>query len=189
MAQNEQKLALVKSKLQMPIIIRDLLITDQAPSAESTYALHDMMSSFQPDAAILSAAFTMKEIADIEDALSEDISFLHMECDRIIERYIARDEMAEENPELWSETQSEMMPVIAEDIEGFLELISLCYLSYDITNPKIAKIVNILNVQLQSHLMIVDEVITLQEDIKRQAALSTPAINGYMADNVVMFPG
>lgn len=188
MAQSEKQIALLKNALQMPLIVRDLLITNQNPSASAHYALHEMMGNFQPDEALLCAAFVMEEISKFESIISPDLTFLHMECTRIIERYSARNDLAEGNPELWTETQGEMMPMIFEDIEEFLELTSLCQLSFEITNPKTAIILDIITTQLQSHLMIVDEVIALQETLK-DSLKNIPTITGYMADNVVMFPG
>lgn len=188
MAQSEKQTALLKNKLQMPLVVRDLLITDQNPSASAHYALHEMMGNFQPDDALLCAAFIMEEISKLEAITSTDLTFLHMECTRIIERYSARNDLAEDNPELWSETQSDMMPKLLEDIDDFLELTSMCQLSFDITNQKVATILNIVTTQLQSHLMIVDEVISLQETQKENIQ-NIPAVTGYMADNVVIFPG
>ncbi|PCJ03169.1 MAG: hypothetical protein COB14_00095 [Alphaproteobacteria bacterium] len=188
MAKNDKQMALLKSKLHMPLIVRDLLITNQSPNASTHYALHEIMGDFQPDSALLCAAFVMEEISNFESIISPDLTFLQMECTRIIERYSTRNDLAEKNHELWTETQSEMMLIISEDIEEFLEITSLCQLSFEITNPKIAIILNIITAQLQSHLMIVDEVVSLQETLKSNMK-TIPAITGYMADNVIMFPG
>ncbi len=186
MALVKKKMALLKNKLQMPLVVRDLLITGEAPSEETTYGLHELMSNFQPEQAVLCAAFVMKEIANYETEMSDDLKFLHMECDRIIERYGARDDLAEDNPELWAETEGEMMPVISEDIEDFLELIFLCYMSFEVTNPKIAAILNIITNQLQSHMMIVDEVLSLLSNIGYQG---TAEGSKDSSGNVVIFPG
>ncbi len=188
MAQSEKQIALLKNKLQMPLIVRDLLVTNQNPSASTHYALHEMMGNFQPEDAMLCAAFVMEEISKLEDVISGDLSFLHMECTRIIERYSAHNDLANNDPELWPNTQSDMMPKLLEDIDDFLELTSMCQLSFDITNQKVATILNIVTTQLQSHLMIVDEVISLQETHKENVQ-HIPSVTGYMADNVIMFPG
>ncbi len=188
MAQNDKQMALLKNRLQMPLIVRDMLIIGQTPLADENYALHEMMGNFKAEEALLCAAFTMKEIADFESVVSADLAFLHMECDRIIERYSMRDAMAEENPELWSETQINMMDIISEDTEELLELTELCGLSYEITNPKIVKFLDIIATQLSSHLMIIDEVISMQQEAGYTNALTQPVITGFEADNVIMFP-
>ena len=189
MAQSEKQIALLKNKLQMPLVIRDLLITNQKPSADATYALHEMMSNFQPEEAVLCAAFTMKEIAAHDAFTSTDLAFLNMECDRIIERYSARDDLAEDNPDLWLESQGEMMYCIAEDIDDFLELIFLCYMSFEVTSPEITALLDIITTQLQSHSMIVDEVISLQEEMRRGAnAGGSTQSSRRRADNVIIFP-
>ncbi|MGH1456035.1 MAG: hypothetical protein ACRBDI_04585 [Alphaproteobacteria bacterium] len=189
MAQNDQNLALLKNNLQMPLIIRDLLLSNTSPAADATYALHEILGNYTAEQAILCAVMTVQEIATFEDIISADLSFLKMECDRLTERYIARNELATDNPDLWEETQKDMMPVIAEDIESFLDLLDLCNLSFEITNPKTAKILNIITTQLQAHLVIIDEVINLLETQSRSMTITiSTGINGYQADNIIMFP-
>lgn len=189
MAQNDQNLALLKNNLQMPLIVRDLLLSNAVPASDVTYALHEILGNQTAEQAIICSVMTVQEIAVFEGIISADLSFLQMECDRLLERYIARDEMITDNPELWEETQKDMMPVIAEDIEGFLDLLNLCHLSFEITNPRITKILDIITTQLQTQLLIIDEVITLLETKSRSMSLTTSkGINGYMAENVIMFP-
>ena len=186
MALSEKKMALLKNKLEMPLVVRDLLITKQAPAEDATYALHTLMSNMQPEDAILCAAFTMKEIASFEADMSDDTKFLHMECDRIIERYSVRKDIAEENPDLWAETESDMLPVIADDISDFLELVFLCYMSLEVTNPNTADILKIITTQLQSQLVIIDEVLSLQDNLELQ---STTEGSGDAEGNIIVFPG
>ena len=188
MTQDNKQMALLKNKLQMPLIVRDLLIVDQAPISDENYALHEMMSNFQIEDALLCSAFVMKEIANFESMISTDLAFLHMECDRVIERYSSRVALAEENPDLWSETQIDMLDAIYEDMEDFLELIELCHMSYEITNPAIAKILSIMMTQLQSHMMIIDEVISMQKDTIIETNITQSNVTGSEADNVIMFP-
>ncbi len=187
MAQSNKQLALLKNNLCVPMVVRDLLNTSQEPSAETNYALHEMMGNYQPEMALLCSAFVMKEIINHENIKQDDVSFLDMECERIIERYSARDDLAQENPELWQETQIQMIGEIAEDLDGFIDLISLCKLSFEITAPHIAQILEIFDVQLQCQLMIIDEVterLSNQEKSKSDAH----AVTGYDADNIIMFP-
>ncbi len=188
MAQDNKQMALLKNKMQMPLIVRDMLITNQIPNAEENYALHELLGNFSADEALLCSAFVMKEIANFETISSNDLTFLHMECDRLIERYSAKTSLAEENPEIWSEAQINMVDIIYEDIADFIELIELCQLSFEITNPNIVKFLNIITPQLQSHMIIIDEVISMQQKSIGAGASLTPPITGFEADNVVMFP-
>ncbi len=189
MAQSKEHIAYLMNKLQMPLIIRDHLVTGVPLNAEGTYALHEMMGNFAPDYAILSAAFVMQEIAANETIDQQDLRFLNMECERLVERYAARDDLAQDNAALWEETQMDMMVPLAEDIEGFIDIITLCHMSFEITEPKIAQILNVLIIQLQSHLVIVDEVIAMKVEIENALDIPAPLITGYAADNVVRFPG
>lgn len=188
---NEQTTARIKNNLQMPLIIRDLLIGDLKPADDATYALHEMLGNFTAEQAILCAAMSVQEIANFEGIISSDLSFLKMECERLQERYITRDLLSKENPELWEETQKEMMSIIAEDIEEFLDILSLCEMSFEITNPKLSSTLSIITTQLQAHLVIIDEVMELLKTDNTPLHFTAPEsiTTGYMADNVIMFPG
>lgn len=184
----------------MPLIVRELLTADLLPSDDEHYALHTMLSEFSIEDALLCGAFVMKEIADIGNVHPSDMAFLHMECERLIERYSARDDLAQENPKLWSASQIEMLDDIAEDLESFLDLLALCKLSYEITSPCVTGILEILDAQLQSQLMIIDEIITMhQAEMLRkvnEVSASTTVTNTVIAaqystygDNIILFPG
>jgi hypothetical protein len=187
---NEQTLARIKNNLQMPLIVRDLLLSDMKPSTDATYSFHEMIGNFTAEQALLCGVMTVQEIATFEGVISADISFLQMECDRLVERYTSRNALAEENPELWEETQKDMINVITEDIEGFLDVLSLCHMSFEITNPKIAIVLDIMTTQLQAHLVIIDEVAELLKSEQNNLVFTAPQtmINGYEASNVIRFP-
>ena len=185
MAQSTTQMAQLKNRLQMPMLIRDLLVTGLSPSDDTTYGLHEMMGNFQPEEALLCAAFIMKDIAALESDQSDDLKFLHMECDRIIDRYCARDDLAQENPELWTKTEGDTLHLIADDIEDFLEVVFLCYMTFEITNPQRTDILNIITAQLQSHAMIVDEVMLLREDMRTESMAENAVTK---ETNIVLFP-
>lgn len=195
MAQNDKQRALLKNRLQMPLIVRELLTADKMPNDEETYAMHHMLSDYSIEDALLCGAFVMKEIADLGNVLPCDMPFMHMECDRLIERYAARDDLAQENPELWSNTQLNMIDDTAEDLECFLDLLALCKLSYEITAPCVTSILDILDTQLQSQLIIIDEIIAMRHEEMRQTVNSPIATqvkitaqHGAYGDNIIPFP-
>ncbi len=197
MSQSDKQLALLKNRLQMPLIVRDLLTTGKMPSCEEIYALHDMLSEFTMEDSLLCGAFVMKEIADLGNVCPEDMAFMHMECERLIERYSARDDLAAENPELWGETQINMLDGIAEDLECFLDLMALCRLSYEITSPCVSCVLEILDAQLQSQLLIADEVIAMHQAKALGERMKAPAVTtsdviaaqfGAGGDNILLFP-
>ncbi|MCK5375007.1 MAG: hypothetical protein KAJ40_06965 [Alphaproteobacteria bacterium] len=202
MSQSNQQLALLKNRLQIPLIARDLLSDDKMPNDEETYAMHDMLCDFSTEEALLCAAFVMKEIAALGNVSPSDMAFFHMECERLIERYSARDDLAQDNPELWSNTQIDMLDEIAEDLEGFLDLLSLCKLSYEITAPAVTHIIEILDAQLQSQLVIIDEVISMHEAAAKEKLEERVSINAspvhsidanryqfsVYGDNILQFP-
>ena len=179
----EQDLARVKNNLQMPLIVRDLMITGLSPENDAIYALHDIMSNMQPDDALLCAAFTIEEIANAEGIISTEISFLQTECARIIERYTKTSGR--------TGNQKDKMHTLVEDIEDFLDITSLCNMSFEITNQKAANLLDIIMTQLQAHLVIADEVVSMLEAQEEKGIFIPPAhaISGMEAANIIMFPG
>jgi len=199
MSQSDKQLALLKNRLQMPLIVRELLSAGKMASDEETYAMHDMLSEFSTEDSLLCGAFVMKEIADLGNVRPDDMAFLHMECERLIERYSARDDLASENPELWSDTQINMLDNMAEDLECFLDLMALCKLSYEIIAPCVASVLDILDAQLQSQLIIIDEVISMHQAQTPKQVNEAPRTNaatntiiaaqfGASGDNIIPFP-
>ncbi len=184
MSQSDKQLALLKNRLQMPLIVRELLSAGKMANGEETYAMHSLLSEFSMEDSLLCGAFVMKEVADLGDVCPADMAFMHMECERLIERYSARDDLAQENPEFWNFTQIKMLDDIADDLECFLDLLALCRLSYEITHPSVAKILEILDAQLQSQLLVIDEVIAMHQAEAIGEVIETPA-NKVSTDNIV----
>lgn len=177
----DQQLAHLKNRLQMPLIVREYLQEQKSPNADETYALNEMLSDYSAEDAILAVAFSLQEIAYYQDVAVSDLAFLHLECERLIERYSARDALSDENPELWEETQQDMISEIAEDLEGFLDLLSLCMLSFEVTAPQIHDILKIMDTQLQAHLIIIDEAERMLDNLEIEH-------HTHKTNNVITFP-
>jgi|GEM_PF-3324651 len=197
MSQSDKQLALLKNRLQMPLIVRDLLSAGKMANGEETYAMHSMLSDFTIEDSLLCGAFVMKEVADLGNVCPADMAFMHMECERLIERYSARDDLAQENPEFWNHTQITMLDDMAEDLECFLDLLALCKLSYEITSPSVTSILQILDTQLQSQLLIIDEVIGMHQAEAIGEVVEAPKVStenvvaaqfGASGDNILLFP-
>lgn len=184
----DQKRAQLKVKLQLPIVVRELLKGTETLDDAAMYVISDMLCGYAPDQALLACAMAAKEIAAYDSENISDVGLLNMEAERIIECYATRLELGEDDPDLWADTQNNMMHVIAEDLESFTELMTLCQLSFDVTDKMLARLSSIMAAQLHSQLMIVDQVIELLGSVDRATDMPAHAMTGYMADNVVMFP-
>lgn len=180
---HEQDLALLKNKLQLPLIARDYLSENEAPASESRYALHEIMSNLQPQDALLCAAFILKEIASFDSGMATTQSWLHRECDALIACYANKDHLNESDITL---------PVLVRDMENFTELLDLAFLSYDVLNPKAAELLDIIVTQMHAQVTIVETVLEMTEAAEHapehKLFAAAPINTGYMADNVVMFP-
>lgn len=178
-------LAALKNRLQIPMIVRDYLEDSSITAAEIQYGMNDMLSNFKSEDAVLSIAFAMSDIATLCHDNDEQMSLLKMECDRLIERYAARDRMSQHDPDHWHMTQAQMIPVIAEDIDGFLELLEMCHMTLDITAPRPASILTTFIAQLGAHGMIMD---TIKTALMTEAATHAHRCATPFSDNIIPFP-
>lgn len=191
---NNQNLAILTTRLHVPIAARDAMEGHKEIEADAHYALHDALADMQPDAALLSIALTAKMIAKSYTGTNSGTEVLIMECDRIIDDY----------GQLWLDNANKkkmdnsylisILENIPEDLENMAELIeiNLSYASYD--NPIVAEICDILQIQAGAHALIAEEFLSVMEMAecqKRKTCKSIPAdlIAANAADNVVTFPG
>lgn len=179
----DQELALLKVRMQAPMIVRDLLATNLKLDSDMQFSLSEMISNMDAINTLLCAALSMKEINDFKDAGAQCKNLAGLECERILERY--HENAAINGPE-WD------IKTLAEDLENFIEMAELCHMSYEILDPKIAAIINVLCAQINAQIMIVDHVIAYmnaQEQHGHKSLKVSAYKTGYAADNIVMFPG
>lgn len=191
---NNQNLALLTTRLHVPIAARDVLEQRKEIEADAHYALHDALADMQPDAALLSIALTAKMIAKTYAGTNSGTEVLMLECDRIIDEYGPLWLDHANSRKLDNGYLVSLLENIPEDLECMAELIelNLAYASYD--NPVIAEICEILQIQASAHAIIAEEFLSVMEMAecqKRKCGKSVPAnlIAANAADNVVTFPG
>lgn len=87
---NDQTLALLINRLQLPVIMRDLLVHEGGLVGDMSYTLHEMLSDMRPDTALLAAAASAQMLVGALEKPSPGDAVLHGLCARIIEDYAPR---------------------------------------------------------------------------------------------------
>ena len=202
---NDQQLAKLANKLQVPSVISEILDGETVLSDDVHYALHDVISDLEPDEALLCIALAAKKISTLSDTDTQTLPIMRLECDRIIEEYgslwLAH---ANENAEQRAEETLDSLDIMAEDLEALTELLEFCsdFVFYE--HKAVSELCTILQIQARAHAMILEEfsrVVAVQsrhsiEDLinanivakaslEKEVAALAPANVG----NVIMFPG
>jgi len=192
-SQGELELARLKNRLQLPLVVRDHLMDHKLLADDETYALHETLSEMEAHDVIVCAAMCLKEIADYEGMDFSGYNFLHTECNRMIKRYANALLFNRDQDAFWDERFSYTLSQLSSDLESFTEIVELCLMSFEILNPCAADVLQVLSTQLQSQMLIVDEIAGMhaerREEPQEQPSMNigNPQMTGYGADNVVLF--
>ena len=143
---------------------------NKSPDPENFVAIHKTMSDLSPIAALLYAAEAMLEIANCDALLPYEPKFLKAECSKI--RDMCKHGSADPYDTL-------------HYLEEFNSLLDLCYVSYETDYPLVAEIIDILCKQINTQIVIMDEVL----DIKASSANGAPNNDHGCLDNILTFPG
>ena len=189
-------LDIIKERLTVPSVIEDLLEATGYMPSDMKYALHEVINDFQPDAALLCIALSIKALLEYQPYKSNSLKIMAMECDRLIADYapLWLEHLNEENidPTLLFDTLS----ALPEDLENISDLILLNVDFIRDTDPKAAEILDILEIQASAQAIIAEQYVDVMEesegeeedDILPFAAAPAQSPVAYN-DNVIPFPG
>lgn len=185
---NNKDLALMTTKLHVPLLVRDMLESPENLAADHKYDLHELISDMAPDAAILSMALSIQRICAV---LPQDsfVPSLKIACDRIVDDY-GPFWLAHANDEDVDTTYLiDLLTHLPEDFETLNEFMDLVMAF--VPEESIAhQILEALCVQADAHSLIAEtflEAVSVKHATEMQK-LDMPA--GFpQGDNVVAFPG
>ncbi len=118
-------LANVVNKLQVPLVVSDILRGEERLTGDVQYAMHDAISEMQPDSALLCVALSVKKIASVYARTSPGMRVLDMECARVIEDYAELWLLNAENENVDEAQAFEAVSRTAEDLEGIAEMLEV----------------------------------------------------------------
>lgn len=182
---SDRDLAKLTNTLQVPLIVQDILDGEGILSPDVQYGLHEVLSDYQPDSALLCIALSARKIATQFQSQSTNMAIMKMECDRMIADYA----------EIWMSHADELtlddnlvfdtLEQIPEDLESLAELIEINMGFLYSANEELVGLCEILAVQARAHVLIADTFI----DMMDQGGQEEPAPLQAYNDNVIPFPG
>ena len=192
---NDRDLVKLSNTLEIPMVIQDILDGKEALTGDVQYGLHEVLSNYQPDSALLCIALSARIIAQRYMHRFTNMAVLRMECDRIIEDYAqlwmdhARKRPIDGN--MLMDTLSD----IPEDLESLTELlhVNMMLLLGKKNTSDAAGLCEVLIIQARAQVLIADSFI---EAMEMDSAAPQPiqnnrpqgAVVGSKANNVIPFP-
>ena len=117
----DQDIAKIANRLQVPIIISDILNGEGILTDDVQLGLHEILSDDQPDSALLSIALSARALAENFHGKAAIFTMLTQECDRIIAEYGMMWLRNAQAKKLDDNTVFETLVHIPEDLEATKE--------------------------------------------------------------------
>ncbi len=174
-------LASVASKLQVPLIVSDILNGTECLDDEAEYALHEAISEMQPDSALLCIALGGCKVARMGS--SPSLRILEIECRKIVDEYALLWLKNAEGSVVDEEIALEALSGMAEDLEDLASLLENCITTLEKKNPDAAIVCNILSIQGRAQALVAEAYFeALEEAVAPQIEIPVTA------SNVIRFP-
>ena len=181
-------MAWMNTKLCVPLIMQDIMSNDVSVDEETVFGLHDMISDFEIDTALLAIAAGALQIVRSETIASPSLHVLAIECERIICEY--GDAWVNQNKagEPDFDYVLSILAQIPEDFEALTDLIDSAIGSIDETS-KTAILLDILSVQAGAQMLVAEEFVSVMNaDTIIEEKIEAPIIAaGETTDNVIAF--
>lgn len=158
---NDQTLALLINRLQVPVVMRDLVAQEGPLSGDMAYTLHEMLSDMRPDTALLAAASGAQMLVGAIRKPSPGDAVLHGLCSRIIEDYAPRWLMTYGNEAAAQGFLLEIFGRVESDLLALHDLLkTAAALQKD---EKISALLHVLEIQSRAQADVVAEFLNLME--------------------------
>jgi len=187
---SDKELAKLTNTLQVPLIVQDILDGEGALSPDVQYGLHEILSDYQPDSALLCIALSARKIGARFQHNSPNMAIMKMECDRMIADYAELWISHAEDKNVDDNVVFDTLEQIPEDLEALAELIEINMSLLRGPHEELAGLAEILAVQARAQVLIADTFIDMmdQGDVP-EAPIAANASLHAGNDNVIQFPG
>ena len=183
---NEIELAKLTNTLQIPLIVQDIMDDQAMLTVDVQYGLHEVLSNYQPDSALLCIALSARKIASRYQDASTIMKVLKLECDRVIADYAELWIKNAEDKSIDDNIVFDTLEAIPEDLEGIAELLEVGIGFLSAQNEQLATLCEVLSIQARAQVLIADTFIDLMDQEASAPIEATPAAYN---DNVIAFPG
>lgn len=152
----------LNKKLYVPLMVRDLLLGGRLKDQER-YSLHEIISDFQPDSALLAMALATLEITNTQGYPTTSLKFLRNHCERIVDEYgplwLEHAQAKKVNDTVLFETLAK----IPEDLETLAELLQINADFLRDHDKKAAALLDIFVIQSNAHSIIAGEYVDVMD--------------------------
>lgn len=193
---SEQDIATMTNRLQVPLIVSDILSDEGMLSDDVQMGLHEVLSDDQPDSALLSIALSAKMISNAHHGLCASMHVLSMDCDRVIAEYGPMWIKNAQAKTLDDTMVFETLVHIPEDLESLAELLDLCAIALGPHDTDIDALCKVMSTQARAQAMIAETFLESMEMVDENPwdmiddidpAIAENAL--HINDNVIPFPG
>lgn len=188
---NKKELASVANRLQVPLIISDILAGEGELTDDVHYGLHSVISDLQPDSALICIALGGLKIANAHHVASPGLAVLKIQCESIIDDYAPLWLQNAEDEDVAEHDALDALSNVSEDLEGLSDLLTLAVDSLQLKDADASALAKILSIQAKAHAVIADELFgALYAEVTGEIEEEkiAPVIAGNMNDNVILFP-
>lgn len=185
---SDRDLAKLTNTLQVPLIVQDILDGQASLAPDVQYGLHEILSNYQPDSALLCIAISARKIAAQFINRSPNMAVLKMECDRMIADYAELWLSHAEEDHLDDNVVFDTLEQIPEDLEALAELLDINMPVLRAHSDDIAGVAETLAVQARAQVLIADTFIDLMDQDSDDDFEPQQTLQAYN-DNVIQFPG
>ncbi len=175
---SDQDCANIANSLQIPVITAQIINREAPWDSATRYAINELLSDMQPDAALLSLAFSALGLAHSHAPASAAMGALAVECSRVLSEYgplwLSRPDSHSDSREA-----AETLSLISEDLECFAELLELNIDYLRAKEPVAAEIFEVFLIQTKAHLLIAEtfiDVVTYAASAAEEDSLPTPPL-------------
>jgi len=197
----DQDIAKIANRLQVPLIIGDILNGEGALTNDVQMGLHEILSDDQPDSALLSIALSARALAERFHGQAAIFTMLTNECDRIIAEYGMIWLRNAQAKKLDDNTVFETLVHIPEDLEAISELLEFAKITLEDAGEDAADLCTILTTQAGAQGIVAQTFLDSMdmgnqepwdiyegENINMGAIVAEQASQAFYTDNVIAFP-
>ena len=185
---NDTELARITNRLQVPLVVQDILDGQGLLTPDVAYGMHEVLSDYQPDSALLCIALSARIIAKRFQYNCPNMAVMKMECDRMIADYADLWLQHADKKNVDDTLVLDTLEQIPEDLEALAELLEINKSYLERVAEDVAEMIEILAVQARSQVLIADTFIDMIEQ-DCENTLETVSPLHAMNDNVIPFPG
>jgi len=203
----EKEIAKIANRLQVPLIIADIMNDEGTLTDDVKFGLHEILSDYQPDSALLSIALSALSIANTHKHRAATFSMLKIECERVIAEYGMLWLQNAQARNLDTNTVFETLIHIPEDLESLSELLEFAKITLEHSDPQAAQLCKILITQSNAQSIIAQAFLdsmdmgkqdpwALSEDMYDDENIDMGSLMAaenkmepFYTDNVIAFPG